>query len=177
MKLSTKLFVLVTLLVSLTCSAAPVVERPQIPQVRNNPHDPAYQWYNYALYLERVVQANGTVTPTPIPAPTTDVNGQIATILSKVTVIETYVNTYRVLVNLPFRSLTITWVDNSNNETGFLVESSINGVDFIKVATVGPNVTSYKDQNLGPGTYYYRVRAVSGNNATTPTNIVSAILN
>jgi hypothetical protein len=176
MKLFSKIFVLATLLVSLTCLAAtvtPVVPRPQIPQVRNNIQDPAYQWYNYALYLEKMIQANGNTNA----APSTDVSGQLATILSKVNVIESYVTTYRVLVNLPFRSITLNWVDNSNNETGFLVESSINGVDFVKAVTVGPNITTYKFQNLGPGTYFYRVSALAGNNATTPTTIVSATLN
>ena len=60
--------------------------------------------------------------------------------------------------------LQLTWVDNSNNETGFKIErSTVTTGPFSQIATVGANVTSYIDANLANGTTYcYRVRAYNG---------------
>ena len=56
----------------------------------------------------------------------------------------------------------LTWTDNSNNETGFLIERSLDGVRWTLVASVGADVTSYHDIGLSRKTrYYYRVRATS----------------
>lgn len=55
---------------------------------------------------------------------------------------------------------TLSWVDNSTNETGFRIERSTDGVSFAEIATVGPDVVSYVDGNLpNSTTYSYRVRA------------------
>ena len=53
------------------------------------------------------------------------------------------------------------WTDNSNNETGFAIEQSSDGVTYTQIATVGVNVTTYKViAHLQPSTlYYFRVRA------------------
>jgi hypothetical protein len=57
-------------------------------------------------------------------------------------------------------NLSLQWTDNSNNETGFHIERSTNGVNFLQIANVGANVTLYKDIGLSAGTkYFYRVRA------------------
>jgi hypothetical protein len=56
---------------------------------------------------------------------------------------------------------TLTWDDQSSNESGFEIErkTGTKGV-YGQLATVGPNVTSYTDTGLRPGTtYFYRVRA------------------
>lgn len=59
-------------------------------------------------------------------------------------------------------SLTFTWSDNSQSEDGYKIERKSPGGDFIQIATVGPNVTTYTDSGLSPGTtYIYRVRAFS----------------
>ncbi len=56
---------------------------------------------------------------------------------------------------------TLSWTDNSNDETGFGVERSTDGVNFNQIATVAANVTAYKDKSLSRNTtYYYRVRAL-----------------
>ncbi|MEW6714995.1 MAG: S8 family serine peptidase [Nitrospirota bacterium] len=56
-------------------------------------------------------------------------------------------------------SINLAWTDNSTGEDGFDIERKSSGV-FTKVATVGPNVTTYNDPNLDPlTTYTYRVRA------------------
>jgi PKD repeat protein len=53
---------------------------------------------------------------------------------------------------------TLTWTDNSGNETGFKIERSADGTTFTEIATVGANVTRYQDSGAPKG-YYYRVRA------------------
>ena len=57
-------------------------------------------------------------------------------------------------------SVTLSWTDNSSNETGFRVERSSDGTTFTVVAVLGPNVTGHTDQGLLPFTaYLYRVFA------------------
>jgi carboxypeptidase T len=55
----------------------------------------------------------------------------------------------------------LTWQDNSSDESAFHIERSPNGsTDWVEIATVGANVTSYKNSGLGCNRdYYYRVRA------------------
>jgi hypothetical protein len=57
--------------------------------------------------------------------------------------------------------LTLTWTDNSTNESGFAIErkTGITGT-FTQIAQVGANITAHTDPNLTAGTSYcYRVRA------------------
>jgi parallel beta-helix repeat protein len=56
----------------------------------------------------------------------------------------------------------LAWADNADNETGFLIERSRDGVHWLQVATVGPAITSFSNTGLSWGTkYYYRVRAIN----------------
>ncbi len=71
-------------------------------------------------------------------------------------------------------SLTLTWVDNSNNETGFTVQLATdkNFSQSLQTITVGTNVTTAMFYPLAPNTkYYLRVAAVNGagSSAWTPT--------
>jgi hypothetical protein len=55
------------------------------------------------------------------------------------------------------------WFDASDNEAGYKVERSSNGIDFAQVATLGVDATSYVDNDAAAATrYYYRVRAFNG---------------
>jgi hypothetical protein len=57
----------------------------------------------------------------------------------------------------------LTWADNSNDEVGFSIERSGNGVDFLQIATLGAGATSFVDTGLSPRTtYWYRVQAFNG---------------
>jgi hypothetical protein len=57
-------------------------------------------------------------------------------------------------------AVNLSWTDNADNETGFSIERSINGIDWIEIATPAGNTTSYSDTTCAPSThYYYRVRA------------------
>ncbi len=54
----------------------------------------------------------------------------------------------------------LTWTDNSDNEDGFKIYKSMNGVDFDLLTTVGADVTTYTDSGLTRKTrYYYKVCA------------------
>lgn len=57
--------------------------------------------------------------------------------------------------------LQVTWIDNSDNETGFKIDRrTATAGPFTQIAAVGANVNSYIDANLANGTTYcYRVRA------------------
>lgn len=64
-------------------------------------------------------------------------------------------------------SAQVSWSDNSDNEQGFKVERSSNGVNFSQVATVGTGTTSYLDTSLSNNTrYWYRVAAYNESGST-----------
>ena len=68
--------------------------------------------------------------------------------------------------------IALSWIDNSNNETGFLIErkTGTNGT-FAQIATVGANVRSYVNAGLAASTTFcYRIRAYNsaGFSAYTP---------
>ncbi len=68
----------------------------------------------------------------------------------------------------------LSWVDNSNNETGFIVESIING-SFQQIGTVNANVIAARITNLTPQTSYtFRIRASNANGTSAPSNQVTA---
>jgi len=70
--------------------------------------------------------------------------------------------------------VTVSWTDNSTNETGFKVERSPDGVTFTPLATVGANVTSYVDNDLVAATkYWYRVCAFNATTSSPYSNITS----
>jgi len=67
---------------------------------------------------------------------------------------------------------TLTWVDRSNNETGFTIERAPSGTtNFASVGQVGANVTTFSQTGLARATYLYRVRAF--NTATGRTSAYS----
>ena len=74
---------------------------------------------------------------------------------------------------LPTSTLLLTWLDNSNNETGFRIERSSGGA-FTQVAQVGPNIGLYLDLSLTPNTAYdYRVVAFNSTSTSAYSNIGS----
>ena len=69
----------------------------------------------------------------------------------------------------------INWTDNSNNESGFVVERSLDGSTWGAIATTSVNATNYDDAGLNPATtYYYRVRAFNGSGYSGYTNTAAA---
>jgi hypothetical protein len=97
--------------------------------------------------------ANATTLPDPPAAPGS---------LTATTVSNTQIN--------------LTWQDNSNNETGFKIESKLNSaVTYTEIATVGANVTSYSNTGLAINTAYtYRVLAYNAGGNSGYSNTSSA---
>ncbi|HRU91934.1 MAG TPA: fibronectin type III domain-containing protein [Candidatus Marinimicrobia bacterium] len=55
----------------------------------------------------------------------------------------------------------LSWIDNSDNEEGFIIERSMDGgITFMQITNVRANTTTYQDQGLAASTqYFYRVQA------------------
>ena len=77
----------------------------------------------------------------------------------------------------------LTWTDNSDNESGFIIERMEQGGTFTELPAIAQNTTSYSDKQLIPATTYtYRIKAYgdaglsswsSTASATTDTDISS----
>jgi hypothetical protein len=66
----------------------------------------------------------------------------------------------------------LSWTDNANNEVGFKVYRSLDGITFEEVFRTGPNITNYASTGLtSKTTYHFRVRAYNdmGGSAYTST--------
>jgi hypothetical protein len=72
--------------------------------------------------------------------------------------------------------VTVNWVTNSFNETGYEVWRSTDGVNFTQIATLPPNSMSFTNSRLVAGTYYYKVRAFNANGESNFTNVDSVIV-
>lgn len=75
-----------------------------------------------------------------------------------------------------FRSLNVYWGDNSDNEYGFYIERwDSYRRNWVRIATVYSNTTSYQDQGLSKNTtYYYRVQSFNGKGSSSYSNIAKA---
>jgi len=71
-------------------------------------------------------------------------------------------------------SVTLSWLDKSNNETGFYVERapSTSPASFVRVGTTAANAISFKD-TVSRGSYVYRVQAFNGSATSTYSNSVT----
>lgn len=67
-------------------------------------------------------------------------------------------------------SLSLSWTDNANNETSYVVQRATSqSGPYTTVATLGANATSYTDTGLGlSATYYYEVTAVNAAGSSAP---------
>ena len=105
----------------------------------------------------------GNPPPPPPPAPCTAPNAPsnlVATTLSN-------------------KAINLTWNDNSNNETAFIVERSVDNFSFFGInGNLPPNTTSTTSNELFSGLkYYYRVKAVLGSCSSTYSNIANTTTN
>src|SRR5262249_12930168 len=74
--------------------------------------------------------------------------------------------------------VTLAWqCNNAYTAQGFSVERSTDGVNFTQIASLGPTVTSYMDQRVGPGAFFYRVRSFNAQGFSRASNIATAEIN
>ncbi len=63
--------------------------------------------------------------------------------------------------------VTLTWKDNSDDETAFAVYRESSNGTWARIAVVPPNTTTYTDTDVVPGMFYtYRVQAINGAGAS-----------
>src|SRR5262249_40885742 len=67
--------------------------------------------------------------------------------------------------------LTATWESTATGALGFKVERSRDGISFEEIATVSATANSYRDGNLSPGSYWYRVRAFNTDTMSAYSNV------
>jgi len=72
-----------------------------------------------------------------------------------------------------FYDIKLTWIDNSNNEEGFIIYRN-SGSAFFEADRVGPNTTEYWDYELPSGYYYYYIRAFNQDGESIKTPQVAA---
>jgi fibronectin type 3 domain-containing protein len=66
----------------------------------------------------------------------------------------------------------ISWTNNANNATGFLIDRSSDDVTFTQIAVVGASMTSYHDTSVSPGnTYFYKVAATNAAGTSKFSNV------
>ncbi len=74
-------------------------------------------------------------------------------------------------------SATLDWTDNSNNENGFMILRSTDGVTFNLDRNLQKNVSSTNISNLEPGTnYMFRVHAVTEGGLSSPAEVTVSTL-
>lgn len=72
--------------------------------------------------------------------------------------------------------ISLAWTDNADNETGFQIERSTDGVSFSVAGTAGANATGYTDSGLTAGmSYSYRVSAINTYGQSGYSNVATAI--
>ncbi|MBN2806289.1 MAG: T9SS type A sorting domain-containing protein, partial [Prolixibacteraceae bacterium] len=71
-------------------------------------------------------------------------------------------------------TIMLRWTDNSDNESGFIIEQQIDDL-FVSIDTIQRNKTGYIHTGLADSsTYTYRVRAYNQGGASEPSEIVEA---
>ncbi|HLD35976.1 MAG TPA: DUF2341 domain-containing protein [Planctomycetota bacterium] len=71
-------------------------------------------------------------------------------------------------------AIALQWADDSNNETGFEIERSVNGITYVLLATLPRNTQVYTDTGLVSGTAYaYRIRSYNDFGASEYSNIAN----
>jgi len=73
--------------------------------------------------------------------------------------------------------ISLSWVDNAVNETGYAIERSDSTDDnFTQIVQLPGNSTSFSDEDVTPGsTYFYRVRAKKDSDYSAYSNVAVAV--
>ena len=68
----------------------------------------------------------------------------------------------------------LTWSDGSDNETGFTIDQSLDGITFGTAGTVAANATTFDVTGLIASTSYtYRVRAFNASGNSAYSNVIA----
>lgn len=81
-------------------------------------------------------------------------------------------------VATPLASTTVVlnWNDNSNNEANFVLERSLDGIDFEQIAELAANTTTYTDTNVVHSTkYYYRLKAINKTDSSNYSEVFEVV--
>lgn len=74
-------------------------------------------------------------------------------------------------------SVTVNWIDTSNNENGFSIERKTDNTDWIELAQIAANSTSYLDSTVSPATTYaYRISATNNTGSSVSETISTTLL-
>ena len=69
-------------------------------------------------------------------------------------------------------TIRVRWIDNSSDETGFVLQRRSGNQNFANIDTLSSNTESYLDENLNVNTiYYYRVAAIIENEYSEWSNV------
>ncbi len=67
-----------------------------------------------------------------------------------------------------FTTIDLSWIDNNEGESGYKVLRSNDGTNFIEVAALAADATSYQDNNLTPSTtYFYKLEVFNDTESLT----------
>ncbi|MBT7787377.1 MAG: fibronectin type III domain-containing protein [Calditrichaeota bacterium] len=73
--------------------------------------------------------------------------------------------------------ITLTWTDNADNESGFVIERKELGGIWVLAATVGANVEMFENNALNPeSTYLYRIQAFNSGGNSDWSNEIEIVL-
>ena len=133
------------------------LDQPNIHETRSYT-DATFRW-NSSAFAYRVVARNTIGYGGQYPGMT------VQSISPEVAVLRAPTGLTAGIIGGPVR-VNLTWTDNAANETGFVIERSLDGVTFSQLATAPPRSntgsTSFTDLTVALGTTYtYRVAAVN----------------
>ena len=75
-----------------------------------------------------------------------------------------------------YTQITLYWSDNSSDETGFVIESKLDGGSWSEVATIVANTTTYQFSSVDPSqSICYRVKAISSSASSNYSNVVRLV--
>jgi hypothetical protein len=72
-----------------------------------------------------------------------------------------------------YNNVSLSWLDNASNESGYKVERSTDGVSFGEIATLGAGTRAFSDGSVSASSrYFYRVRAYNSAGVSSYSNTV-----
>ena len=70
----------------------------------------------------------------------------------------------------------LSWVDNSESESRYEIDRSLDGTNFTTIGSVNANVTTYNDRNIRSSVhYFYRIRAVNEHTQSSYSAVIEFI--